>query len=80
MLGVDRKGEEYYQITLGGSADENTSIGEIVGPALAYDEVVNAVETVVSTYVGLRADNESFIDAYRRVGKKPFKESLYGVN
>ena len=80
LLGVDRKGEEYYQITLGGSADENTSIGKIVGPALAYDEVVNAVETVVNTYVGLRADNESFIDAYRRVGKKPFKESLYGVN
>ena len=80
LLGVDRKGEEYYQITLGGSANENSSIGEIVGPALPYDEVVNAIQTVVNTYVGLRAGNESFIDAYRRVGKKPFKESLYDVN
>ena len=80
LLGVDRKGEEYYQVTIGGSADENASIGEIIGPAIPYDEVVDAIERVVETYVDLRAKNESFIDAYRRVGKQPFKENLYVAN
>jgi len=80
LLGVDRKGEENYQITLGGSADENTSLGEIVGPALPYDEVVGAIETVVDTYVGLRANGESFLETYRRVGKEPFKETLYAAD
>ena len=80
LLGVDRRGEEYYQVTLGGSADENASIGEIVGPAIPYDEVVDAIERVVETYVDLRTNNESFIDAYRRVGKQPFKENLYVTN
>jgi sulfite reductase (NADPH) hemoprotein beta-component len=80
LLGVDRRGEEYYQVTLGGSAGENASIGEIIGPAIPYDEVVDAIERVVETYVDLRAKNESFIDAYRRVGKQPFKENLYVTN
>jgi len=77
ILGVDKKGEEYYQITLGGSADENAAIGAIVGPAFSEAEVVDAVETVIDTYVGLRVDDEHFIDTYRRVGPAPFKETLY---
>ncbi len=77
LLGVDRKGEEYYQITLGGSADENTSLGEIVGPSVAYDAVVDAIETVVETYVKQRANGERFLETYRRIGKEPFKENLY---
>lgn len=77
ILGVDRKGEEYYQITLGGSPDENASIGKIIGPAFSSDKVVDAVETVVTTYLGLRLDGEPFIDTYRRVGAGPFKETLY---
>ena len=80
LLGVDRKGEEYYQITLGGSADENTSIGEIIGPAVPYDDVVRAVEAVVDTYVGLRMDGETFLRTYRRVGKQPFKENVYAAH
>jgi len=79
ILGVDRKGEEYYQITLGGSGAEDASIGEIVGPAFAYDAVVDAVETLVDTYLAIRADGERFLDTYRRVGKDPFKEALYGA-
>ena len=79
ILGVDRKGEEYYQITLGGSGTEDASIGEIVGPAFAYDAVVDAVETLVDTYLAIRADGERFLDTYRRVGKDPFKEALYGA-
>ena len=77
ILGVDKKGAEFYQITLGGSADENTAIGDIVGPAFSERDIVDAVDAIVNTYLGLREDGESFIDAYRRVGLKPFKETLY---
>ncbi len=79
ILGVDRKGEEFYQITIGGSADEHTSIGEIVGPGFSTDEVVGAVEKIVDTYLGLRqSPQETFLQAWRRVGQQPFKEALYG--
>ncbi len=79
ILGVDRKGEEFYQITLGGSADEHTAIGEIVGPGFSADEVVGAVGKIVDTYLGLRQSREeTFLDAWRRVGQQPFKEALYG--
>ena len=77
ILGVDKKGTEFYQVTLGGSADENTAIGDIVGPAFGEHDIVDAVDTIVNTYLGLREDGESFIDAYRRVGLTPFKETLY---
>ena len=79
ILGVDRKGEELYQITLGGSGDENTSIGKIAGRGFTSDEIVDAVETVVDTYMDVREKaDEAFIDTYRRVGDAPFKEALYG--
>ncbi len=77
ILGVDRKGEEYYQITLGGAADEQAAVGEIVGPAIARDELTDAVENIVTTYVDLRDTGERFIDTYRRLGRDPFKERLY---
>ncbi|MBM3545600.1 MAG: nitrite/sulfite reductase [Alphaproteobacteria bacterium] len=78
ILGVDRKGEEFYQITLGGSGDETCSIGEIVGPGFSSDGIVDAVETVVDTYLKLRISaDEPFLAAYRRVGQAPFKEALY---
>ncbi|MCA1297634.1 nitrite/sulfite reductase [Stappia indica] len=80
ILGVEKKGEEYYQITLGGSGDENTAIGQIVGRGFSYDGIVDAVETVVDTYLGLRqSPQEDFLAAYRRVGDAPFKEALYGT-
>lgn len=79
LLGVEKKGAELYQITLGGSGDENTSIGEIIGRGFEPERVTDAIETIVDTYLGLRLDaKETFIDAYRRVGPKPFKEALYG--
>ncbi len=77
ILGVDKKGVEYYQVTLGGAADEKTAIGDIVGRAFTEGEVVDAIETIVTTYIGVRKDGERFIDTYRRVGIDPFKESLY---
>jgi sulfite reductase (NADPH) hemoprotein beta-component len=80
ILGVDKKGEEFYQITLGGSADENASIGEIVGPAFSSEQVVDAVEQIVDTYLEHRKEGERFIDAYRRLGQAPFKEKLYAAH
>ncbi|CAN7150913.1 MULTISPECIES: nitrite/sulfite reductase [Brucella] len=79
ILGVEKKGEELYQITLGGSGDEHSSIGDITGRGFSSEEVVDAIETVVDTYLGLRANNEeTFLAAYRRVGMEPFKRALYG--
>ncbi len=80
ILGVDKKGIEFYQITLGGSGDETASIGDIVGPAFPEEEVPGAIDTVVDTYLSLRTDGERFLDTYRRVGKTPFKEALYGTD
>ncbi len=80
ILGVDKKGEEFYQITLGGDASENAAVGKIVGPAFSYDEVVDAVETIVNTYVELREDGERFLETYARLGLGPFKEKLYGAH
>ena len=78
ILGLDRKGEETYQITLGGSGDETASLGDLTGPGFSTDDVVDAVETVVDTYLGLRQGaGEDFLAAYRRVGMAPFKKALY---
>ena len=79
ILGVEKKGTELYQITLGGSADEDTSIGEIVGRGFTAEEITDAVETVVETYLQHRnGEEETFIEAYRRLGAEPFKVALYG--
>lgn len=80
ILGVDKKGVESYQLLLGGNADENASIGKIVGPGFAENEIVDAVETVIETYLKLRIPGEIFIDTYRRIGSDPFKGALYARN
>ena len=80
ILGVDKKGEEFYQITLGGAADENATLGKIVGRAFAYDQVVDAVETIVDTYLDVRANGETFNQTLARVGFAPFKEKLYAAH
>jgi sulfite reductase (NADPH) hemoprotein beta-component len=80
ILGVDKKGEEFYQITLGGSADENAALGKIIGPAFSYDAVVDAVETIVETYLDVRQTGEGFNDSLARVGLTPFKEKLYAAH
>lgn len=78
ILGVDRRGQELYQLLLGGSAAEDASKGEILGPGLTEDEAVDAVETLVALYMGERREGEIFIDTYRRLGVTPFKEAIYG--
>jgi len=77
ILGVDKKGEEFYQITLGGSGAEDAAIGEIAGRGFSSDQVVDAVEKLVDYYKNNRQDKERFLDTYRRLGAQPFKEALY---
>ena len=77
ILGVDKKGEEWYQLTLGGSSSNDASLGERLGPALAKDEVAHAVETILKTYRELRLDDESFLETVRRTGVEPFQENVY---
>lgn len=77
ILGVDKKGEEFYQIVLGGSADREAAIGKVLGPAFAQDEVPNVVEKIVDVYLQQRDGKETFIDTYRRIGMEPFKEQVY---
>ena len=79
ILGLDKKGEEFYQITLGGSSTESASIGSILGPGFAGHEVADAVERILTTYVKLRQPGEEFLYAYRRLGPQPFKEALYAA-
>jgi sulfite reductase (NADPH) hemoprotein beta-component len=79
ILGVDRKGEEHYQVQIGGSADENATLGKILGRGFSADEVVDVVEKIVDTYKEIREGDERFIDTYRRVGQQPFKEKVYGT-
>ena len=79
ILGVDKKGEEYYQVMLGGHGEYDASIGDIVGPAFSSAEIVDAVEKIVDAYVSVRGEGERFLDTYRRVGLAPFKEVLYGA-
>jgi sulfite reductase (NADPH) hemoprotein beta-component len=78
ILGVDRKGVENYQLTLGGSGAEDVSIGKITGPGFDENGIVDAVEKVVEKYRDLREGEERFLDTYRRVGMEPFKEAIYG--
>jgi sulfite reductase (NADPH) hemoprotein beta-component len=80
ILGVDKKGQEFYQLTVGGSADETASLGEIVGKGFGYDEVVDAVETLVTAYLDQRRGGETFLQTYRRVGAEPFREKLYAAH
>jgi sulfite reductase (NADPH) hemoprotein beta-component len=79
ILGVDKKGEEFYQITLGGSAGNDAAIGQIVGPSFSTDQVVDAIETIVATYLKIRDSGERFIDTLHRLGMAPFKEALYAA-
>lgn len=78
ILGVDRKGVENYQLSLGGSGAEDASLAQILGPGFSEDGVVDAVETVTSVYLAERQPGERFLDTWRRLGAAPFKAAVYG--
>jgi len=80
LLGVEKNGEEFYQITIGGQSDENAQLGLLLGPAVPYAEVADTVEDIVAAYLELRErPNEIFLDTVKRVGVEPFKERVYAT-
>jgi sulfite reductase (NADPH) hemoprotein beta-component len=81
ILGVEKNGAEFFQITLGGRADQEAQLGALLGPAVAYDEVVDVIEQVVETYLALRdSPDELFVDVVKRVGTAPFKETVHAAH
>lgn len=80
ILGVDKKGEEFYQVSLGGSASRNASLGQILGPSFAQDVMPDVISKIIDVYVESREEDEPFIDTYRRIGIAPFKERVYAAN
>ena len=79
ILGLDKAGVESYQITLGGDATMTAAIGERTGPGFSFEEVTDAIETLISTYLDRREQGETFLQCYRRLGMETFKETLYAA-
>ncbi|MFN3072239.1 nitrite/sulfite reductase [Acinetobacter sp. TY2] len=77
ILGVDKKGAEYYQITLGGNSDHDASIGNILGPSFPAEDIPDVLEEILNTYLDMRLEHESFLETYKRVSIQPFKERAY---
>ena len=77
ILGVDKKGQEFYQVCLGGSQARDASIGKILGPSFKQEDMPDVIDKILSTYLTLREQEENFLDTYRRVGIDPFKERVY---
>lgn len=77
ILGVDKKGREFYQVSLGGEMGRNAAIGKILGPSFSQQEIPDVISNILDTYVNLRHPEESFINTYQRVGLAPFKENVY---
>ena len=80
ILGVDKKGEEFYQVSLGGNAARDASLGKILGPSFAQDQMADVIEKLIDVYVERRTEEERFIDTYQRIGIDPFKERVYAAN
>jgi len=80
ILGVEKNGEEFYQVTLGGSSSRDAEIGKIIGPAFSSEEIVDAVEKLIGVYISNREVGEQYLDTYRRIGPILFKEALYDAH
>ncbi len=80
ILGLEKKGEEYYQVVLGGDDSESAVIGKVTGRGFSKDEVVGAIERVITKFLEIRLPDERFADTYSRLGATPFKETLYETN
>ncbi|WP_148862682.1 nitrite/sulfite reductase [Marinobacter fonticola] len=77
VLGVDKKGQEFYQISLGGSSQRDASLGKILGPSFAREDMPQVIEKIIDVFVDNRTEEETFLDTYRRIGIDPFKERVY---
>ncbi len=80
ILGVDKHGAEFYQVTIGGSQGLDAALGKVIGPSFAQDDMADVVEKLINTYVELRFEDEDFLATFKRVGLQPFKTRLYGKN
>ena len=80
ILGVDKKGVEWYQLTIGGSSENEAALGQRLGPAVTKEKVTQAIKTILDVYVQIRQDQEKFLDTVNRVGVTPFKEQVYANN
>lgn len=80
ILGVDKKGAEFYQVSLGGSSGRDASLGQILGPSFAQEAMPDVIEKIITVYVEQRTEDEQFIDTFRRIGIDPFKERVYAAN
>lgn len=80
ILGVDKKGQEFYQISLGGNTGYNTALGSVLGPSFAQEEIPDVIEKIIQLYLKQRHADERFIDTYQRLGMEPFKEHIYAKN
>jgi sulfite reductase (NADPH) hemoprotein beta-component len=81
VIGVDKNGEEWYQVTIGGNSGKDArdaAIGKVIGPSFRADQMPDVIETLIDTYVEHRIGNERFSDTVKRIGPTPFKESVYG--
>ena len=79
ILGVDKGGEEWYQITIGGAAGADASLGSVIGPSVAKTDVAETIARLLDVYVEQRRPDERFLDTVRRLGVKPFKERVYAA-
>ena len=78
ILGVDKKGQEFYQVTLGGSSNHDATIGDILGPSFAAEDMADVIEEIINIYLDNRQSaEETFLQAYRRLGIDTFKERVY---
>jgi len=77
ILGVDKNGSEWYQLTLGGSQGQQAALGKVIGTSFAAEQVPEVIERIVRTYVDQREVNEGFLDTFQRIGLEPFKASVY---
>ena len=77
ILGVDKKGEEFYQVSLGGSSRNEASLGRVLGPSFAQEDIPEVIRKIVEVYKSNRSDGEKFLDTYKRIGIEPFKETVY---
>lgn len=77
ILGVDKKGEEWYQVSIGGASNQNAALAQILGPSFARDDIPNVVEKIVDLYVAEREEGEHFLDTFSRIGLQPFKDAVY---
>src|SRR5690554_3474874 len=80
ILGVDKKGAEFYQVSIGGNSGRNATLGKILGPSFAQDQMPDVISKIIDVYLEQRTAEEPFVDTYNRIGIQPFKERVYATN